>query len=67
MIKFYELCSLRSLESDGGADCGGDFLQDRREEIMGKLNTNHPHFDCKCQWNVRKYIWDFETNVHFQQ
>ena len=42
------------VESDGGADCGGDFLQDRREEIMGKLNselnTNHPHFG--SQWNV---------------
>ena len=56
MIKFYELYSVRSVESDGGACHGGDFFQDRREEIMGKLNTNHPHFDCQCQWNVRIYI-----------
>ena len=57
MIKFYELYSVRSVESDGGACCGGDFFQDRREEIMGKLNTNHPHFG--CQWNVRKIYLGF--------
>ena len=64
MIKFYELCSVRSVESDGGADCGGDFLQDRREEIMGKLNTT---VTLTVNGMLGKYIWDFETNVHVPQ
>ena len=56
MIKFYELCSLRSVESDGGADCGGDFFTGQKGRNYGQIE-HHRHFG--CQWNVRKVYLGF--------